>query len=267
MKEMAKLSLTLMIVCAVAGVGLAIVYASTKPIIDQRAIEDTLNAAKSVIPGAVRVEEKSEGGQVYWIGYKGSDVVGAAVKTVATGYGGPIEMVVGLDSAGKITKVVVLSMSETAGIGSKTKEESFLGRFEGVENPGSVDIITGASISSRAVIGGVVAAQEFAMEILGLGESKAPINLAIVPDGTYEGTGEGLMGPIKVSVVVTGGKIESVKILQQDETPSIAGPALKGIPQAMVDEQKVEVDTVSGATFTSKGIIEAVRNALADTQQ
>ncbi len=267
MKEMAKLGFTLMIICAVAGVGLAVVYAATKPVIEQRAIEDTLNAAKAVIPGAVRVEEKTEGDQVYWIGYKGSDAVGAAVKIVVTGYGGPIEMVVGLDEAGKVNKVVVLSMSETPGIGMRTKEESFLGRFSGLEDPGTVDIISGASISSRAVIGGVVGAQEFAMEALGLGESKAPINLAIVPDGTYEGTGEGLMGTIKVSVTVKGGKIEEVKVLQQEETPSVAGPALKGIPQAMVSDQKVEVDTVSGATFTSKGIIEAVRNALAGTQQ
>ena len=226
MKDMAKLGLTLMVICAVAGAGLAVVYAATKPVIDQRAIEDTLNAAQAVVPSAARVEEKSEGDQAYWLGYAGSDVVGVAVKTVVTGYGGPIEMMVGIDSDGTVTKVVVLSMSETPGIGMRTKDEGFLGRFSGVEDPGSVDVISGASVSSRAVIGGVRGAREFGMEVLGLGEAKAPVNLAIVADGTYEGTGEGLYGPIKVSVTVKSGKIESIKVRDHGETPSIGDPAL-----------------------------------------
>ena len=80
--------------------------------------------------------------------------------------------------------------------------------------------------------------------------------------GTYEGEGKGLMGAIKVSVVVTDEKIESVTILEQSETAAIAAPALEQIPAAIVEKQSLAIDAVAGATFTSNGILQAVEAAL-----
>lgn len=80
--------------------------------------------------------------------------------------------------------------------------------------------------------------------------------------GTYEGVGKGRNGEIKVSVTVSKDKIESVKITDQKETESIAKPALEQIPKAIEKANKANVDTVSGATMTSKGIMEAVNDAL-----
>ena len=51
--------------------------------------------------------------------------------------------------------------------------------------------------------------------------------------------------------------------MRHDESPGIADPALSRVPKAIVEKQSVKVDAVSGATFTSQGIMEAVEKALA----
>jgi uncharacterized protein with FMN-binding domain len=74
------------------------------------------------------------------------------------------------------------------------------------------------------------------------------------------------MGPIEVSVTVAGGKVTGVAVVSHKETAGVADSALSKVPQSIVAQQKVEVDTVSGATYASRGVIEAVRNALAGAQ-
>ena len=81
-------------------------------------------------------------------------------------------------------------------------------------------------------------------------------------DGQYTGKGAGLMGSIEVAVTVEGGKITAVEVLAHEETAGISDPAIEQIPQAIVEAQSAEVEAVAGATFTSKGIMEAVANAL-----
>ena len=81
-------------------------------------------------------------------------------------------------------------------------------------------------------------------------------------DGVFNGTGAGLMGNIDVAVTVEGGKITKVEVLAHTETAGISDPAFAAIPDAIVAAQSWEVDAVATATFTSKGIMEAVKNAL-----
>jgi len=267
MKEVVKLGLILMIISAVAGLGLAVVYAETKPVIDQRAQRDILDAAKACIPGASTIEQMEKDGKVYWIGKNGDELVGAAVRVLAQGFStnAPIEMMVGVDSQGQVSSIKIISLAETPGIGSRVKSDDFLGRFIGKKDPSEVDGISGATISSSAVKGGAQNAVEFLSAFVAP-EPEVVIDLAKIPDGTYEGTGKGLMGPIKVSVAVKDGKITKVTVLENEETPDVAGPALTGIPRAIVEQQKVDVDAVSGATFSSKGIVGAVKNALQGAQ-
>ena len=80
--------------------------------------------------------------------------------------------------------------------------------------------------------------------------------------GTYEAEAQGMMGMVKVSVVVTDSAIESVTVVSQNETAEIAAPALEQIPAAIVENQSLVVDTVAGATITSKAIIAATEAAL-----
>lgn len=86
-------------------------------------------------------------------------------------------------------------------------------------------------------------------------------------DGNYEGVGKGNGGDIKVSVEVTDGKIKDVKIVDQKETADLFESAKNSIIPEIVKNQGTDgVNTVSGATNSSKGIIEAVNNALSQAK-
>ncbi|MFV0353390.1 MAG: FAD-dependent oxidoreductase [Oscillospiraceae bacterium] len=80
--------------------------------------------------------------------------------------------------------------------------------------------------------------------------------------GTYTGTGKGNNGDIKVEVTFDADKITKITVLEHGETEGLAEPALENMPQEIIDQQSTQVDTVAGATNTSKGIIEAVNDAI-----
>lgn len=87
---------------------------------------------------------------------------------------------------------------------------------------------------------------------------------AAYKDGSYTGEGQGKSGPVKVQVTVKAGKIASVKVLEQKETPMIFKGAEAGVIPAIVKANGTKgVVTVSGATLSSKGIIAATNAALA----
>lgn len=87
---------------------------------------------------------------------------------------------------------------------------------------------------------------------------------AAYKDGSYTGEGQGKSGPVKVQVTVKAGKITSVKVLEQKETPMIFKGAEAGVIPAIVKANGTKgVATVSGATLSSKGIIAATNAALA----
>ena len=81
-------------------------------------------------------------------------------------------------------------------------------------------------------------------------------------DGTYEGTAEGVHGPVTVEVTITEGNISEVVVLEQQENEEIASSALEEIPAAIVDENSTQVEVVSGASMTSEAIMVAADNAL-----
>lgn len=81
-------------------------------------------------------------------------------------------------------------------------------------------------------------------------------------DGVYTTVGAGKDGPITVETTIQGNKILAVKIVKQSETAGVADAALKRIPEAIVAGQTTEVDAVTGASYTGKGIIEAVEKAI-----
>lgn len=98
-------------------------------------------------------------------------------------------------------------------------------------------------------------------------------NEAVVPDvqgnykdGVYEGTGKGNNGEIKVEVTVEGGNIVSVVLKEHRETQGIYEAAEKGVIADMIKKQTADVDTVTGATNSSKGIKEAVADALSSAK-
>ena len=81
-------------------------------------------------------------------------------------------------------------------------------------------------------------------------------------DGEYEGTAEGMHGDMEVSVTIEKGKISKIDIVSQAETEGVSDVAVERVPEDIIKKQSTEVDTVSGATESSKTIISAVEEAL-----
>lgn len=81
-------------------------------------------------------------------------------------------------------------------------------------------------------------------------------------DGTYVGIGKGNNGDIKVEMKVKDGKIAAVTVLEHSETEGLSDAAMKDVPKAIVDGQTIAVDTVSGASHATSGIIEAVSDCI-----
>ena len=77
-------------------------------------------------------------------------------------------------------------------------------------------------------------------------------------DGTYEGSANGFSGKIKVSVVIKNQTIRSINILSNSDDAAFFNRAKEGVTASILAKQSTDVDTVSGATYSSRGIINAV---------
>jgi len=158
MREIMKLGGKLLLIAAIAGLALGVTNEITKgPIAEQAVI--SANAARStVLPAAVSFNEIEDGV------FCGVDAAGAKAGYVTTatvnGYGGPIEVTVGVDMTGTVTGISVggSNFSETAGLGARVKEDAFRAQFTGKtapvelrKNGGEIDAVASATISSTAV--------------------------------------------------------------------------------------------------------------------
>ena len=81
-------------------------------------------------------------------------------------------------------------------------------------------------------------------------------------DGSYEGSAKGFGGNVIVKVTVKNDKIEKIDLVDASKEDGSYLASAKGVIKSILDKQSTDVDTVSGATFTSTGIINAVISAL-----
>lgn len=86
-------------------------------------------------------------------------------------------------------------------------------------------------------------------------------------DGTYSGEADGFGGPVKVDVTVSGGNISDITITSAEKEDGAYLDMAKGVIDEIKSRQTTEVDVVSGATFSSNGIINAVKAALEGAQK
>jgi electron transport complex protein RnfG len=102
-------------------------------------------------------------------GYEGETLVGYVYTTEGRGYGGEMQVLLAVDPEGKVIKVTVLTQNETPGLGTKATQPAFLDQLKGrVLDPtlelkklgGEIDAVTGATISSRAVLAAARSALE-----------------------------------------------------------------------------------------------------------
>lgn len=83
-----------------------------------------------------------------------------------------------------------------------------------------------------------------------------------IPDGTYEGSGTGFRGETVVEVTVENEQITSIEIISTRDDQKWFSRAYSGVSSSILDEQNVDVDSVSGATYSSVAIMNAVKDAL-----
>ncbi len=171
--------LALAVITLIAGLVLGATYMLTKdPIAAQESRKAEL-ARAAVMPeaNAFRLLETAEDAQVDWVyeALKDGACVGYVAQATGRGFGGEIEVIVGLRMDGEITGVSVggANFSETAGLGAKAKDASFTDGFLGKHAPltvvkageakseSSVDAITSATITSKAVNGTVTRVSEY----------------------------------------------------------------------------------------------------------
>lgn len=173
------------------------------------------------------------------------------------GHNGPLSVLVTVEG-GSITDVEVTDHAETEGLADPAIQEVPAAIVE--NNSTDVDTVSGATITSEAIIEAVEAA------LSGTTGAAASEESAEYTDGTYEGTAEGHNEPLSVEVTVEGGTITDVAVTDHAETEGISDPAIEEVPAAIVENNSTDVDTVSGATITSEAIINAVENALQNAQ-
>lgn len=179
-KEIISLGITLLLITAIAAVILGGAYKVTAgPIAIQQKKENDA-AMKEVLAKAENFEKQdvklAEDGLIKEVnaGKTGSDVTGYAIKVAPKGYGGLIEMMVGISTEGKVEGIKILSHAETPGLGAKAPEAEFADQYKGKSidkeivvvkadpaNDNEIKAITGATITSQGVTDGVNSAVEF----------------------------------------------------------------------------------------------------------
>ncbi len=167
MRKVMILGLKLFLLAAVAGLALGLTNMVTAGAIQEQQIKAAEAARKAVLPAAETFTEATapEGMKDAYAGYDASGVLTGKTGTiVAKGYGGEIEITVGIDQSGAVTGVSIggSSFAETAGLGARAKEPWFAEQFVGKASPiaiakdgGEIDAITSATITSRAVTNAV----------------------------------------------------------------------------------------------------------------
>ena len=171
-KYVLRISLTLLVITALVAAALAGVNAITEDRIAQIKQEKIQDAISQVLPNAeVYGQAKFEDATGFVKTVYESDK-GFAVEVVPAGFGGGITMMVGVTQEGKVSGIVIISHTETAGLGSvagadTAAGEAFRNQFVGAtgsltvdKDGGEIDSITSATITSRAVVAGVNAALE-----------------------------------------------------------------------------------------------------------
>lgn len=210
-------------------------------------------------------------------GKKGTiDVKDGTYKGSANGYGGKVTVNVTVSKKTMTAIDVVSAPGET---------DSFFQRAKGVidemltAQSTDVDVVSGATYSSNGIIGAVknalfgtesnnaTAAAANAGNAGGSAPSVSKVSESGTwKDGTYTGSGKGFGGTISVKVTVEDGKISAIDVTSASgETASYFSKA-KGIIPKMISGQTTNVDAASGATYSSNGIITAVRNALSKAE-
>ncbi len=191
MPKIAKYGVILFVITAVTGLILGGVYTKTLEPIQIAKAKEKNEALASTLPGASEfkpVEITGDAGIITEIyeGSEGGEVRGYNFTVTPKGYGGLITLVVGIGNDGRVMDIKILSHSETPGLGAKSVEPAFAGQFKEKaaealsvtktppDEESQIQAISGATITSTAVVTGVNTAIKYWRENLAEESARTP---------------------------------------------------------------------------------------------
>lgn len=171
------------------------------------------------------------------------------------GFGGEVTANVTVDESGKVVGLEVSAEDETPTVGGQAVEPMTKAILDAGGIDG-VDGVTGATITSTAILNAV---KDALTQAGVLDASSGEISYTA---GTYTGEANGRAGVVTVNVTVNDKEILSIDVTENPDTAGISDRAVEQIPDSIIQSQSLGVDAVAGATMTSRGIINAVADAL-----
>lgn len=261
-------------ICLVAAILLVVTNMATSGVIAANEAKASMANRIALLPGSETFEDMEDGVSV------GKDAAGNILGYAATGsafgFGGDVETTVVVYPDGTLAGISVggANFAETSGLGAKAKEPEFQNQFAGKtlpvdlkQNGGEIDAITGATITSRAVIKGVGEAVDKMSAQVDLGIAALPAAPEVtVKDGKYSASADGFGGPVKVTLALDETNTVTAIEIGDDkfaETPGLGAKAQeepflsqfvgKTLPITMED-----IDAISGATITSTAVVTAI---------
>lgn len=261
-------------ICLVAAILLVVTNMATSGVIAANEAKASMANRIALLPGSETFEDMEDGVSV------GKDAAGNILGYAATGsafgFGGDVETTVVVYPDGTLAGISVggANFAETSGLGAKAKEPEFQDQFAGKtlpvdlkQNGGEIDAITGATITSRAVIKGVGEAVDKMSAQVDLGIAALPAAPEVtVKDGKYSASADGFGGPVKVTLALDETNTVTAIEIGDDkfaETPGLGAKAQeepflsqfvgKTLPITMED-----IDAISGATITSTAVVTAI---------
>ena len=247
------------ILAAVVGIGAVVSLSDyTAPVYGSES-EDELTETETIIESACMesVEETEiENTEAAAVLDGAFDLADGTYEGSANGFSGKIKVSVVIKNQ-TIRSINILSNSDDAAFFNRAKEgvtASILAK-----QSTDVDTVSGATYSSRGIINAVKDALSSSD-----GEEQTVVAKGdfALNDGYYEGTGNGFAGPVKLFIEIKDKSIIGIYIVKTSDDAGFFNRAKEGVTASILEKQSTDVDTVSGATYSSRGIIEAVSNAM-----
>ncbi len=154
----------LLLISVITALLLSCINALTKDKIADNIAAEKEAAIAAIFPSATEnsaAELEAEGINALYLVYSSGKAIGYTAEVAPLGFGGELTLMVGVDINGDVVGVKLISHSETPGLGSRVGDAGYLARYvgkDGAELEGGVDVITGSTVSSKAVHEGVKAA-------------------------------------------------------------------------------------------------------------
>ena len=288
MKKIIHLTVFLAVVGALSAGVLSFVNDLTAPIIEAQKLAAVKESLEVLYPGANFSELSTEADE--------TGLVSAAYQAEGKGYiysvqvvgynsSTPIDFMMSIDNDGTISGYVVLTQQETNGIGSRVADDEFKNTVVGKGINDSISTLSGATVSSTAVVKGINAAKALfgAQAGVSVDTPSEPVvttpvytlsddysgngaTVVSVDGNTYTVTSNGFPGNSanEYVIVVENGAIVSVTNTVFGDTEGIGNPAVSedALSAYAGATLSSEVDAVSGSTFTSKSVFAAMQAAL-----